>query len=142
MICPLCGSELARRKGKYGDFMGCSSYPDCKFTAPVDEVEERIRKIDRAHSFLEKRHNSLTCRKCCGAERAEKRYNILYHKLMDEGALSFKELRSIQKYLVDRSSEREEYKYPPLQSLTEEQKKMMEEMREHKRLYEMEERTS
>ena len=31
-ICPWCGSELVRRNGKYGPFMGCSSYPKCRFT--------------------------------------------------------------------------------------------------------------
>lgn len=30
--CPRCGSELKLRNGKYGEFWGCSGYPDCKFT--------------------------------------------------------------------------------------------------------------
>lgn len=34
-ICPLCGSKLVRRNGKYGPFMGCSSYPKCRFTRNV-----------------------------------------------------------------------------------------------------------
>ena len=31
MICPRCGGNLVKRKGKYGDFYGCSNYPNCKF---------------------------------------------------------------------------------------------------------------
>jgi hypothetical protein len=31
-ICPKCGSKLVERKGKYGRFLGCSNYPQCKFT--------------------------------------------------------------------------------------------------------------
>ena len=31
-ICPRCGGELKLRKGKYGEFYGCSNYPSCKFT--------------------------------------------------------------------------------------------------------------
>lgn len=31
-ICPKCGSKLVERKGKYGKFLGCSNYPQCKFT--------------------------------------------------------------------------------------------------------------
>lgn len=31
-ICPNCGAELVRRNGKYGTFIGCSRYPQCKFT--------------------------------------------------------------------------------------------------------------
>ncbi|WP_067726890.1 NERD domain-containing protein [Oceanobacillus damuensis] len=30
--CPKCHSDLIKRKGKYGDFMGCSSYPKCRYT--------------------------------------------------------------------------------------------------------------
>lgn len=33
--CPFCGSELVRRRGKYGEFWGCSAYPKCRFTRPV-----------------------------------------------------------------------------------------------------------
>lgn len=31
-ICPDCGGKLVLRKGKYGNFYGCSNYPKCKFT--------------------------------------------------------------------------------------------------------------
>ena len=30
--CPRCGNKLIVRNGKYGDFLGCSNYPDCKYT--------------------------------------------------------------------------------------------------------------
>lgn len=33
--CPFCGSELVLRRGKYGQFWGCSTYPKCKFTRPI-----------------------------------------------------------------------------------------------------------
>ena len=32
LICPKCNGELVLRKGKYGQFYGCSNYPSCKFT--------------------------------------------------------------------------------------------------------------
>lgn len=31
-ICPKCGGILIERIGKYGEFIGCRSYPMCKFT--------------------------------------------------------------------------------------------------------------
>ena len=42
-VCPACGSTdrikkkgiLKIRKGKYGPFLGCSRYPDCKFTKQI-----------------------------------------------------------------------------------------------------------
>lgn len=30
-ICPRCGGKLVLRKGKYGEFWGCSNYPKCRF---------------------------------------------------------------------------------------------------------------
>lgn len=30
--CPSCGGTLRTRSGKYGPFLGCSNYPNCRFT--------------------------------------------------------------------------------------------------------------
>ena len=30
--CPRCGQMLVRRKGKFGEFWGCSGYPGCRYT--------------------------------------------------------------------------------------------------------------
>lgn len=30
-ICPRCGGDLVLRNGKYGDFVGCSNFPKCRF---------------------------------------------------------------------------------------------------------------
>ncbi|MGH7554131.1 MAG: type I DNA topoisomerase, partial [Longimicrobiales bacterium] len=35
--CPDCGRPLAVRWNKYGRFLGCSGYPECRYTASVDE---------------------------------------------------------------------------------------------------------
>ena len=34
-ICPECNGTLVVRSGKYGQFMGCSNYPRCRFTMPL-----------------------------------------------------------------------------------------------------------
>lgn len=34
--CPFCGSDLVERKGKYGSFIGCSAYPNCRYTRKID----------------------------------------------------------------------------------------------------------
>ncbi len=33
--CPECGSQLVRRKGRFGEFIACSAYPKCKFTRNI-----------------------------------------------------------------------------------------------------------
>lgn len=30
--CPRCGAELEERHGRYGTFIGCAEYPDCRYT--------------------------------------------------------------------------------------------------------------
>lgn len=35
-ICPQCRSTLVERNGRYGRFLGCSNYPQCKFTSQLD----------------------------------------------------------------------------------------------------------
>ena len=34
-ICELCGGELLKRKGRYGEFIACSNYPKCKNTKQI-----------------------------------------------------------------------------------------------------------
>ncbi|MFQ6672844.1 MAG: DNA topoisomerase, partial [Candidatus Tectimicrobiota bacterium] len=33
--CPECGSPLAVRKGRYGPFLSCSAYPNCRYVKPT-----------------------------------------------------------------------------------------------------------
>lgn len=59
--CPQCGSDLVVKIGKYGKFLACSAFPDCKYTAPFLEKtgitcpecgsELIIKKTKRGKSF-------------------------------------------------------------------------------------------
>jgi DNA topoisomerase I len=35
-VCPLCGRPLVVKQGRYGKFLACSGYPECKYTAQTD----------------------------------------------------------------------------------------------------------
>lgn len=37
--CPDCGNVLLVRDGEYGEFLGCSAFPDCTHTASVEIAE-------------------------------------------------------------------------------------------------------
>lgn len=43
--CPQCGGKLAERKGKFGRFMGCTNYPQCRYTYNLDDrgQERRVK---------------------------------------------------------------------------------------------------
>ena len=34
-LCPNCGEELKRRNGRYGEFWGCSGFPNCRYTENI-----------------------------------------------------------------------------------------------------------
>ena len=40
--CPSCGSDMRIRNGKYGEFWGCSKYPNCTQTVSLDDVDEKF----------------------------------------------------------------------------------------------------
>lgn len=36
-LCPDCGKDLIKRSGRYGEFIGCSAFPKCRYTRSLDE---------------------------------------------------------------------------------------------------------
>ena len=62
--CPMCHSPLVKRRGKYGEFIACSNYPNCKYIKK--EAKEEI--------------NIMPCPKCDGmiVEKKTKRGKIFY----------------------------------------------------------------
>ena len=63
-LCPLCNSSLVVRKGKYGEFVACSNYPNCKY---VKKEEKKIVEI-------------MKCPKCDGmvVEKKTRKGKIFY----------------------------------------------------------------
>ena len=63
-FCPECGKELLKRKSRYGEFVGCSGYPKCKYIkkdeAPPESSgqvcekcgKDMVRKFGRRGEFL------------------------------------------------------------------------------------------
>ena len=41
--CPQCGKTLLKREGRFGEFVGCSGFPKCKFTCAVEELESKLK---------------------------------------------------------------------------------------------------
>ncbi len=50
--CPLCGKELIKRSGRYGEFVGCSGYPKCKYIKK--EAEEGVQEGSEDYGICEK----------------------------------------------------------------------------------------
>ena len=41
-MCPECGSPLVKRTGRYGEFVACSNYPECKY---VKKEEKKVIEV-------------------------------------------------------------------------------------------------
>ena len=62
--CPQCGSNLVLRKGRYGEFVACGNYPECKY---IKKEEKSIVEV-------------IECPKCSGKilEKKTKKGKIFY----------------------------------------------------------------
>ena len=45
-MCPNCGNPLVIKQSKYGKFVACSNYPECKYIKPRDDVKEVVEVMD------------------------------------------------------------------------------------------------
>ena len=56
-VCPECGNPLVKRKGRYGEFVACSNYPECKYVKK--EEKEVVEVMDcpfcKAGKIVEKK---------------------------------------------------------------------------------------
>ena len=43
--CPECGEPLVKRKGRYGEFISCSTFPKCKYTKNLGKTEKKPQVI-------------------------------------------------------------------------------------------------
>ena len=61
--CPDCGSDVFIRKGKYGKFYACSSYPKCKFSKSIDSGKKKKSKVEKTGKKCPECGNELLIRK-------------------------------------------------------------------------------
>jgi DNA topoisomerase-1 len=53
--CPLCGKgKLVVRSGKFGKFLSCNRFPDCKFTKPLVQETSLICPKDGGKIVIKK----------------------------------------------------------------------------------------
>ncbi len=52
-LCPKCGKSLVIKLGKFGKFLACSGFPECKYTEPIGEEKE-----------LKEKYSGEVCDKC------------------------------------------------------------------------------
>lgn len=52
-VCPNCGAPLVTRKGKFGEFIGCSNYPSCNYMKQKEkEIPANAKKCPKCGGVL------------------------------------------------------------------------------------------
>ncbi|PLX66839.1 MAG: type I DNA topoisomerase [Denitrovibrio sp.] len=67
--CPTCGKDLTIKHGRNGNFVACTSYPECKFTSNYERLEDGSFKLVPKE---EDKPSGIECEKC-GKELVFKR---------------------------------------------------------------------
>ena len=47
-VCPECGAKLGIKLSKFGPFIGCAKYPDCKYTKQLKGTEQNAQTAETA----------------------------------------------------------------------------------------------
>ena len=50
--CPECGKPLVVRKGRYGEFIACSNYPECKYIKKEEKKQVEVSKCPNCDGML------------------------------------------------------------------------------------------
>ncbi len=58
IMCPKCGKPLQEKFGRFGKFLACTGFPECKHTQPLNETKEEAEAVEKA--------NHGVCEKCGG----------------------------------------------------------------------------
>ncbi|MDR1782377.1 MAG: type I DNA topoisomerase [Bacilli bacterium] len=72
--CPVCGSPMVYRQGRYGQFEACSNYPECKYIKKEPKAEPIIldEKCPKCGAPLVKRYSAKTKQEFIGCSNFPK----------------------------------------------------------------------
>ncbi len=87
--CPDCGSGLLMRFGRFGPFIACSNYPDCKYSRNVDETPAAAAPADGSAPAEEEVPPCELCGKPMALKRS--RFGTFY------GCTGYPECKNIRK---------------------------------------------
>lgn len=75
--CPECGSDLIIKLGRYGKFLACKGYPECKFTQPIKNDKEESESEKDAQATMPEETNE-TCPGCQEGKLVKRRSRYGY----------------------------------------------------------------
>jgi DNA topoisomerase-1 len=56
--CPKCGGALMVRKSVYGQFLGCSTFPKCRYTEKISKDDEEKAQVEKRREYFRQNKTS------------------------------------------------------------------------------------
>lgn len=66
-VCDKCGAPMIIKASRYGKFLACSAFPQCKNSKPLDGSPNRSEKDEEKIKELEEKYKDEVCPKCGAA---------------------------------------------------------------------------
>lgn len=63
-ICDKCGAKMLIKTGRYGKFLACSAYPECKNIKSMPGKNSEATEKTEEQKLLEDKHKDAVCEKC------------------------------------------------------------------------------
>lgn len=96
--CPECGKDLVVRTGRFGKFISCSGFPECKFTKPFVEKTKIVCPKDGGQVIIRK------------TRKGRKFYGCSNYPKCDFAAWKLEDIKGIPKKKLEEEKVREEGK--------------------------------
>jgi DNA topoisomerase-1 len=80
-VCPKCGKPLAIKMGRYGKFLACTGYPECKYTQSY-QVKTGVKCPECGHDLVERVSKKKRVFYGCG-NYPECKFAVFYKPLPD-----------------------------------------------------------
>jgi DNA topoisomerase-1 len=72
--CPVCGKNLALRKSMYGQFLGCSGYPECRYIEKIPKDETDKKTIEEKRKYISANKEKYIAEMAAKAEARKNRF--------------------------------------------------------------------
>ena len=72
--CPVCGKNLALRKSMYGQFLGCTGYPECRYIEKIPKDEADKKTIEEKRKYITGNKEKYIAEMAAKAESRKNRF--------------------------------------------------------------------
>ena len=85
--CPVCGKNLSLRRSMYGQFLGCSAYPTCRYIEKIPKDDADKKTIEEKRRYISHNKEKYVAEMNAKAEARKNRFQKGGKKNKEEGSI-------------------------------------------------------